>query len=209
MAKTKEYVRLQGFRLDVRHRMSRSFSYRDSLRRWDFPNNVGFFGIGANRSVFERSRTFNSGGVLAFRLLTGSAEVFMNPISRGIHFFALSVFIAASGCESVALMPRPDVDQTDSRRPTYGQDQYSPSAKLDRAARSSARWNGSIEVRREISVRTNDQRNVVLKIDPRTVVFDRDREFSVVDLRNGDVVRLEPSRGDYVDVIRLIEASRS
>ena len=83
------------------------------------------------------------------------------------------------------------------------------SVKLDGAARSSARWNGSIEVRREISVRTNDQRNVVLKIDPRTVVFDRDREFSVVDLRNGDVVRIEPSRGDYVDVIRLIEASRS
>jgi hypothetical protein len=54
--------------------------------------------------------------------------VFMNPVSRAIHFFALSLFfIVASGCESVALMPRPDVDQTDNRRPTSGRDldQYS------------------------------------------------------------------------------------
>ena len=130
--------------------------------------------------------------------------------SRGIHFFALSLFIAASGCESVALMPRPDVDQTDSRRPTYGQDQYS----RERETRSRGEIVGTVEridqVRREISVRTNDQRNVVLRYDPRTAaVFDRDREFSVVHLRNGDRVRIEPSRGDYVDVIRLIEASRS
>jgi hypothetical protein len=133
----------------------------------------------------------------------------MNPISRGIHFFALSLFIAVSGCESVALMPRPDVDQTDSRRPTYGQDQDSRERETRRRGEIVGTVERIDEVRREISVRTNDQRNVVLKIDPRTVVFDRDREFSVVDLRNGDVVRLEPSRGDYVDVIRLIEASRS
>ena len=140
----------------------------------------------------------------------------MNSISRAAHFFALSLFIAASGCESVALMPRPDVDQTDNRRPSsgrdldqYGQDQYS----RERETRPRGEIVGTVErideVRREISVRTNDKRNVVFKYDPRTVVFDRDREFSVVDLRNGDVVRIEPSRGDYVDVIRLIEASRS
>lgn len=140
----------------------------------------------------------------------------MNSISRAAHFFTLSLFIAASGCESVALMPRPDVDQTDNRRPASGrdldqsgQDQYS----RERETRPRGEIVGTVErideVRREISVRTNDKRNVVFKYDPRTVVFDRDREFSVVDLRSGDLVRIEPSRGDYVDAIRLIEASRS
>ena len=177
-----------------------------------------YLGTGGRIAAYLSVQGLPTGGpILAFCLLSRvGLEVFMNSISRAAHFFALSLFIAASGCESVALMPRPDVDQTDNRRPSsgrdldqYGQDQYS----RERETRPRGEIIGTVErideVRREISVRTNDQRNVVLKYDPRTVVFDRDREFSVVDLRNGDVVRIEPSRGDYVDVIRLIEASRS
>jgi hypothetical protein len=125
----------------------------------------------------------------------------MNPISRGIHFFALSLFIAASGCESVALMP--------SRMSIRAIADALHTVRINTSRERETRPRGEIvgtveridEVRREISVRTNDQRNVVLKYDPRTVVFDQDREFSVVDLRNGDVVRIEPSSGDYVDVI--------
>jgi len=124
----------------------------------------------------------------------------MNPISRGIHFFALSLFIRHQVVKALpSCRGRMSIRSTAVALHTVRINTVA-SVKLDRAARSSAR---------EISVHTNDQRNVVLKYDPRTVVFDRDREFSVVDLRNGDVVRIEPSRGDYVDVIRLIEASRS
>jgi hypothetical protein len=48
---------------------------------------------------------------------------------------------------------------------------------------------------------------VVVKYDPHTVVYDRDRELRVADLRNGDEVSIQLGRDAgydrYADVIRM------
>ncbi len=59
------------------------------------PTMVGFLVSrhGANRSVFERSRTSNSGGVLAFRLLTGRCEgVYESNQSRNSFFHTVAIY---------------------------------------------------------------------------------------------------------------------
>lgn len=133
----------------------------------------------------------------------------MHSINRSISLCAL-VLLLTAGCESVALMPRPDIDDRTGSDSAAQQDRYA----RDRAApRPRGEVVGTVErvddIRREIHLRTDDRRNVVLKYDPSTVVIDRDRQFSVVDLRSGDFVRAEPSRGEYVDVIHILEARRS
>lgn len=133
----------------------------------------------------------------------------MRSFDRGISLCVLTLFFAA-GCEQIALLPRRDVDE----RPSYNETAGDRSARdRDRSVSPRGEVIGTVErvddVRREIYLRTNDRRDVVLKYDPSTVVVDRDREFSVRDLRRGDLVRAEPSRGEYVDVIRILESSRS
>jgi len=131
----------------------------------------------------------------------------MHSIDRRVFLCAFALLFAA-GCERVALLPRQDIDvrhdQSAAAPERYARDREPPAR---------AEVVGTVErvddVRREIYLRTNDRRNVVLKYDPSTVVIDRDREFSVVDLRSGDLVRAEPGRGEYVDVIRILEARRS
>lgn len=157
----------------------------------------------------------------------------MHSINRGISFCALGLFLAA-GCERIALMPRPDIDAPASneravRQDPYARDRAEPQQDLYARDREAAQQDfytrdrdrearrdevvGTVErvddIRREISLRTDDRRDVVLKYGPRTVVVDRGREFSVLDLRGGELVRTEPSRGDYVAVIHILEASRS
>ena len=60
--------------------------------------------------------------------------------------------------------------------------------------------------RREILVRTRTE-VVVVKYDPRTVVYERDRALRVSDLRNGDEVSIQLGRDAgydrYADVIRM------
>ena len=156
----------------------------------------------------------------------------MHSINRGISFCALALLLTA-GCEKVALMPRPDIDEPASneraaRQDRYVRDRQPPQQDLYARDREAAQHDfytrdqeatrrgeviGTVErvddIRREISLRTDDRHNVVLKYDPRTVVVDRGQEFSVLDLRGGELVRAEPSRGEYVDVIHILEARRS
>lgn len=145
----------------------------------------------------------------------------MRSINRGLSFCALGLLLAA-GCESVALMPRPDIDDRAGSNRAPQQDLYArdrEAAQRDfyardrEARRPRGEMVGTVDrvddIRREIYLRTDDRRNVVLKYDPSTVVIDHDRQFSVVDLRSGDFVRAEASRGEYVDVIHILEARRS
>jgi hypothetical protein len=123
--------------------------------------------------------------------------------------FILSVL---SACESVALMPRPDMDQRDTVR---GQTSREPlSGRLEREPdRSKREVVGTVqrvdEARREIHLRTGDRNLMVLRYDPRTVVYDRDRTLAVADLRQGDEIAAQPFRNSgydsYVDVIRMVD----
>jgi hypothetical protein len=61
--------------------------------------------------------------------------------------------------------------------------------------------------RREIQLRTTEGRMTVIKYDPATVVYNREREMPVDDLRYGDLILIKVvknNRGEqYADLIRL------
>jgi hypothetical protein len=136
-----------------------------------------------------------------------TAEViYMIQAKRGFQIIALTVAMAAVGCESVALLPRADVDQRDRGGTS---DAYIGRTERDRS-RGSEEITGTVQrvddSRREILVRTRNE-VLVVTYDPRTVVYDRDRELRVSDLRNGDEVSIQLGRDAgydrYANVIRM------
>jgi len=117
-----------------------------------------------------------------------------------------------AGCESVALMPRPDVD--DSRVIRNRADREPDVDRVERERRRASREvTGTVQrvdaARREIHLRTAERNLVVFRYDPNTPVYDRDRDLSVNALRNGDEIAVQP-RGNsdyeqYAEVIRMID----
>ena len=109
------------------------------------------------------------------------------------------------GCESVALMPRPDVDDTVSRN------RSEPAREIGRVDRARGEITGIVErvddSRREIHLRTEGRNVRVFRYDSKTLVYDRERDLRVSDLRDGDEIAVEPSGGSndeqYADVIRI------
>ena len=131
------------------------------------------------------------------------------PMYLSLTFVLL---LAAAGCESVALMPRPDIDQRDTARGAPPRELGTRTARdVDRSDRHEIV--GTVqrvdETRREIHLRTGDRNLVVLRYDPRTVVYDRDHTLTVADLRQGDEIATQPTRSSgydtYVDVIRMVD----
>ncbi|HEU4343546.1 MAG TPA: hypothetical protein VFU31_18505 [Candidatus Binatia bacterium] len=131
------------------------------------------------------------------------------PIKGLLYASVLPLFVAVWGCESVALIGRPDIESRESsleRRPDYRGDR-------DIRDRNVARDEvvGTVERiderRNEIHIRTTEGRMTMVKYEPSTVVYARDRELRVDSLRRGDLVlvRLDRnSRGEqYADVIRM------
>jgi hypothetical protein len=135
----------------------------------------------------------------------------VQPITMALLvFFALG----SSACESVALLPRPDVDDMSGRRSDRG---TAPDNRSTESYRSNARGDeiiGTIErvdeSNKEIRLRTTEGRVMVIKYDPATVIYNRDREVGIDTLRSRDQVLVRVTtnaRGDqYADVIRLNDA---
>lgn len=128
----------------------------------------------------------------------------------------LLFLVSSVGCESIALLPRPSIDdRADVSRP----DDVSR-RDLERRPESRAEiprsqvtdeLTGTVQKvdqnRREIQLRTTEGRMAVIKYDPATVVYNRDREMPVDDLRYGDLILIKViknNRGEqYADLIRL------
>src|SRR5918996_5941948 len=89
----------------------------------------------------------------------------------------LTLAIAASGCESIALLPRPHVDDVEGRRVERDRGVF-PESRSREVPRDEIV--GTVEQvdksRNEIQLRTTEARVVVVKYDPSTVVYSRDRE---------------------------------
>jgi hypothetical protein len=127
----------------------------------------------------------------------------------------VSFALGSSACESVALLPRPDVDDMSGKRSDRGTalDNRGAESYRSRDARGDEII-GTIErvdeSNKEIRLRTTEGRVMVIKYDPATVVYNRDREVGIDALRNRDQVLVRVStnsRGDqYADVIRLNDA---
>jgi len=110
----------------------------------------------------------------------------------------LSIF-TASGCESIALWPRPDVDRRGIERTQDGRG----SAKDEIV--------GTVErvdrANNEIQLRTSEAKVIIIKYDPSTVVYSREREVGIDALRPRDLILVRvaknPRGEQYADLIRL------
>ncbi|MGH7845347.1 MAG: hypothetical protein ACREQW_09270 [Candidatus Binatia bacterium] len=124
----------------------------------------------------------------------------MKPMIRMGSFLLLPVLLAAWGCEQVALVKRPDIEREgeyrgrDSGRDTARDEIVGTVERVDKRDR-------------EIHLRTPEARTTVVRYDSSTVVVNRGRDFSVDELRSGDVILVQARRdsrdGPYADVIRL------
>lgn len=115
-------------------------------------------------------------------------------------YIVLLVFIlAVTGCESIALSPRPDMGSRGIERAPDG----SGIAKEEII--------GTVErvdrTNNEIQLRTTEAKVIVIKYDPATRVYSREREVGIEALRARDLILArvsKTSRGDsYADLIRL------
>jgi hypothetical protein len=127
----------------------------------------------------------------------------------------LMFLVAFAGCESIALLPRQAIDDRAdlSRRDLDRRDlerRPQDRAEIPRS-RAGDEITGTVQKidqnRREIQLRTTEGRMTVIKYDPATVVYNRDREMPVDELRYGDLILIKVvknSRGEqYADLIRL------
>ncbi len=127
----------------------------------------------------------------------------------------LILSLSSVGCESIALMPRPAIDDPAdvSRRDLdRGDLDRRPENRADiPRSKTADEVTGTVQKidqnRREIQLRTTEGRMTVIKYDPATVVYNREREMPVDDLRYGDLILIKivkNNRGEqYADLIRL------
>ena len=108
-------------------------------------------------------------------------------------------FLLPRGCEPIAMRPRPDVEskgpeQTPADRGSAKDEIIGTVERVDRTSN-------------EIQLRTTEAKVIVVKYDPATRVYSREREVGIEALRPRDLilVRVEKNpRGEqYTDLIRL------
>jgi len=110
----------------------------------------------------------------------------------------LSIF-SASGCESIALRPQPDVDRRGIERPPddRGSAKDEIIGTVERVDRTS----------NQIQLRTTEAKVIVIKYDPATRVYSREREVGIDALRPRDLILVRvaknPRGEQYADLIRL------
>jgi hypothetical protein len=116
-------------------------------------------------------------------------------------YMTLTLVLVASGCQSLALRPRPDLDKGGIERET---------AKIEREP-VKEEIIGTVErvdrTSNEIRLRTTEAKVIVIKYEPTTRVYIRDREVGIDALRPRDLVLIRASKTSggeqYADLIRL------
>jgi hypothetical protein len=141
----------------------------------------------------------------------------MNRTSWLARALLIALIIPASGCESIALLPRPHIDDIEGRRVERERDVIPESRDREIPPMSRGREVprdeivGTVEQvnksRNEIQLRTTEARVVTIKYDPSTVVYSRDRDVGIDALRPRDLilVRVSKTAGgeQFADLIRL------
>jgi hypothetical protein len=153
-------------------------------------------------------------GILIARIVAQGYVMKQNSRAKIIALAPLFL-LSSAGCESIALLPRPAIDdRADTSRRDLDR------RELDRRPEGRAEIprpgaadevTGTVQkvdqTRREIQLRTTEGRMTVIKYDPATVVYNREREMPVDELRYGDLILVKivkNNRGEqYADLIRL------
>jgi hypothetical protein len=119
-----------------------------------------------------------------------------------------------AACEKIAIMPRPDIDRQGRPIERDSDRDRDPDSDRDRNL-SRNDVIGTVErvdrANNEIQLRTTEAQVIVVKYDPATVVYDRDRNVGIDALRPRDQVLVTTSRNargeQYADTIRLNDSS--
>ena len=123
----------------------------------------------------------------------------------------LGFIFTAVRCESIAVRPRPDMDRREiERTPPVEQ---TPPVERTPDARDSAKTEiiGTVErvdkIKNEIQLRTTEAKVIVIKYDPATLVYSRERQVGIEALRLRDLILVrvaKTSQGEqHADLIRL------
>ena len=123
----------------------------------------------------------------------------------------LGFIFTAVGCASIAVPPQPDVDRREiERTPPVEQ---TPPVERTPDARDSAKTEiiGTVErvdkIKNEIQLRTTEAKVIVIKYDPATLVYSRERQVGIQALRLRDLILVRvaktPQGEQYADLIRL------
>ena len=127
--------------------------------------------------------------------------------ASGYRIILLLAIFVASGCEPIALRPRPDVDRRGiERTPDDG-----GSAIPDDRGSAKDEIIGTVErvdrTSNEIRLRTTEAKVIVIKYDPATRVYSREREVGIEALRPRDLILVRvaktPRGEQFADLIRL------
>ena len=145
----------------------------------------------------------------------------MNQASRIPWVHGLLAFVLiASGCQSLALRPRPDTQarpEIDQR--VIEQESAKVERDLPKTGREAVKGEiiGTVErvdrTDNQIRLRTTEAKLIVIKYDSTTRVYSREREVGVDALRPRDLILIRASKtssGDqYADLIRLNDSDES
>jgi len=127
--------------------------------------------------------------------------------ASGYRIILLLAIFVASGCESIALRPRPDVDRRGIERTPDDRESPTP----DDRGSAKDEIIGTVErvdrTSNEIRLRTTEAKVIVIKYDPATRVYSREREVGIEALRPRDLILVRvaktPRGEQYADLIRL------
>ena len=126
-------------------------------------------------------------------------------VTYSYRLVLLSTFFTAVGCGSIVVPPQPDVDRRAGERtpPVEGTPDVRDSAKVEIV--------GTVErvdkIKNEIQLRTTEGKVIVIKYDPATLVYSRERQVGIEGLRLRDLILVRvaktPQGEQYADLIRL------
>lgn len=133
-------------------------------------------------------------------------------VTYGYRLVLLIAIFTTVGCASIAVRPQPDADRREIER-TPPIVERTPPVERTPDARDSAKTEiiGTVErvdkTKNEIQLRTTEAKVIVIKYDPATLVYSRERQVGIEALRLRDLILVrvaKTSQGEqYADLIRL------
>jgi hypothetical protein len=127
----------------------------------------------------------------------------MTRVICGYRFVLLIFICVAVGCESMVVRPRPEADRSEIER--------TPAERTPDARSAKTEIIGTVErvdkTKNEIQLRTTEAKVIVIKYDPATLVYSRERQVGIEALRVRDLILVRvaktPQGEQYADLIRL------
>src|SRR5262245_11159779 len=126
-------------------------------------------------------------------------------VTYGYRLVLLITIFTTVGCGSIVVPPQPDVDRKEIERTSP----IEPTPDVRDSAKTEII--GTVErvdkTKNEIQLRTTEAKIIVIKYDPATLVYSRERQVDIEALCQRDLILVRvgktPQGDQYADLIRL------